>query len=513
MNTADRREAGTIAREGADNASARPEDTGDLAATSKTGAPERTGPVPRSLQRGTVDISVAIMTHPERLAEAEALAAAHPELAATVVVDPDPGRPGNVACAAAAWKARRPGATHHLVLQDDCRLSKRFVDTVLDLVERYPQQALSLFTYWATGTAAALRTAAAAGCRVAEVRESYFPTVAAVLPAHLADGFGEFFDAYAAELPEADDVAMGAFLYWRGVKRLAVVPTPVEHTGTESLTGNGYQGDRESVCFEDDAEAAGLSWDAAEPDAISGMDPTRAGQEHGYRAERNLPTRFFVAPWTHRHGPKAFTALGAATAETDQAAAVAAFLEAEPAASPLLLSSLWLAGYAFGADLVATPVRTYAPEGPRTPNRLPVDPAAVSDLLDAPVLAQCARAAAKGLGAFDPALSGLGSGSEGTGVGEAVDAVGPLSATGGAGTAVANAADADDPALRAASVPVADLPGGAVAIPSSTGHRLAHRSALARTAEPTPARADRIAALADFYRAAALAGAAHGRRD
>lgn len=361
----------------------------------------------RALRRNTVDISVAVMTHPKRRAEAEALATAHPELDAVVVVDPDPDGPGNLACAAAAWSARRPEATHHLVLQDDCRLSERFAATVLDLVERYPHQALSLFTYWATGTAAALRAAAAAGCRVAEVRESYFPTVASVLPAHLADDFTEFVAANEGDLPEADDIAMGAFLYWRAVKRLAVIPTPVEHTGTVSLSGNGFQGDRESVCFEDDADATGLSWDAAEPDAISGLDPTRTGQDHGYRAERNLPTRFFVAPWTHRHGAKALAALGAEAAEEMRAAAVAAFIEREPAVSPRHLSSLWLAGFAFGADLTATPVRTYAPEGPRTANRLPIEAEAVEKLLDEPVLAQSLRTTAKGLGAFASAANDL----------------------------------------------------------------------------------------------------------
>jgi hypothetical protein len=347
-----------------------------------------------------VDVSVAIMTHPRRRAEAEALAAAHPGLRAAVVVDPEPDAPGNLRCAAAAWAARRPEATHHLVLQDDCRLSERFAATVLDFTERYPHQALSLFTYWATGTAAALRTAAAAGCRVAEVRESYFPTVAAVLPAHLADGFAEFVSEHEG-LPEADDITMGAYLYWRGVKRLAVIPSPVEHTGTVSLAGNEYQGDRESVCFEDDADPAGLSWDAAEPDAISGLDPTRTGQDHGYRARRNLPTRFFVAPWTHRHGAKALEAVGAgAAAETERDDAVDAYLAAEPATPPQLLSSLWLAGFTFGADLTATPVRTYAPEGPRTANRLPVDPSEAAKLLEEPVLAQSLRATAKGLGAF-----------------------------------------------------------------------------------------------------------------
>ncbi|MEU6859284.1 hypothetical protein AB0B28_10495 [Glycomyces sp. NPDC046736] len=351
------------------------------------------------MKRNAIDVSVAIMTHPRRRAEAEALAASRPELDATVVVDPDPEGPGNLHCAAAAWAARRPEATHHLVLQDDCRLSERFTSTVLDFTERYPHQALSLFTYWATGTAAALRTAAAAGCRVAEVRESYFPTVAAILPSHLADGFAEFVSDH-EDLPEADDITMGAYLYWRGVKRLAVVPSPVEHTGTVSLAGNDYQGDRESVCFEDDADPAGLTWDAAEPDAISGLDPTRPGQDHGYRAHRNLPTRFFVAPWTHRHGAKALAAIGAEDAEATRDEAIAAFLESAPTASPQQLSSLWLAGFTFGADLTATPVRTYAPEGPRTPNRLPLDAAEAVKLLEEPVLGQSLRTTAKGLGAF-----------------------------------------------------------------------------------------------------------------
>src|SRR5213079_488995 len=109
-----------------------------------------------------VRISSAVMTHPRRLPRAR-------ELAATlgldaVVVDPDPdGPPSALRTALAAWGAAAPGATHHLVLQDDVSAPASLRDLVRRSVRRHPADALAFYAAWNTRNGSAVRLAALVG--------------------------------------------------------------------------------------------------------------------------------------------------------------------------------------------------------------------------------------------------------------------------------------------------------------------------------------------------------------
>ncbi|MEU3600393.1 hypothetical protein ABZ714_16985 [Streptomyces sp. NPDC006798] len=91
-------------------------------------------------------IGAAVMTHPARRAVAAALAARLDHWGAVVAEDPLPGRPpATLRAARAAWAAIAPGASHHLVLQDDVELCADFARLVTEAVSRHPDTPLALY--------------------------------------------------------------------------------------------------------------------------------------------------------------------------------------------------------------------------------------------------------------------------------------------------------------------------------------------------------------------------------
>ncbi|WP_189218568.1 MULTISPECIES: NAD(P)-dependent oxidoreductase [Streptomyces] len=188
------------------------------------------------------------MTHPKRLRAAEELAAGAPEGALRVVMDPDPaGRPSVLRTALAAWSAVEEGATHHLVVQDDMRLSGTFFERVLEAIGEMPDAALALFALWDSRNGAAVRLGALSGARWVGAVNEYFPCVAIVLPRHVAAGFVEYGRRRLDGWP--DDILMYRYLSDRGVPAYVSVPSLAEHEDHGSISGNGFRGPRRSVCF------------------------------------------------------------------------------------------------------------------------------------------------------------------------------------------------------------------------------------------------------------------------
>jgi len=193
----------------------------------------------------SVRLSAAIMSHPRRAAAARALAASLPELSPTVVFDPS-GSSGTLATARLAWATVGPGATHHLVLQDDALPCEDFAERVRDAITDHPVASLSFFDDWGGRTANMVRIAAMRGHRWAEVATSYVPAQALVLPAAHAATFASF--ACPDDTP--DDVAL--YEHTRGLPRYVQVPNLADHDDMVSLTGNHPMGVRRSSCFTTD---------------------------------------------------------------------------------------------------------------------------------------------------------------------------------------------------------------------------------------------------------------------
>lgn len=217
------------------------------------------------IRDGSLALSAAVMAHPAREDVVRRFVARHPELDLQVALDPEPERRHSLSTALAAWSLVEPGATHHLVLQDDVVLCEGFVDRMFTAVRARPDAAVSMFAEWGARAGDLVRLALLRGQMFAAVADPYIPTQALVLPAAHA---AEFAEKGRAET-EPDDVALYRYLRSSGTPGVVVAPNLVQHEDRPSLTGNTFQGPRLSACFVPDAPA-GL-FEALEP-GVAGSD-------------------------------------------------------------------------------------------------------------------------------------------------------------------------------------------------------------------------------------------------
>jgi hypothetical protein len=294
-----------------------------------------------------VRLSAVVMTHPARMRYAHQLRERHLELDLQVVVDPAPDEDGGaLRTARLAWAAVAPGATHHLVVQDDTVLCPRFWDHLERAILARPDQALSLYTEWGSQTSYAVRLAALSGSAWAEVIEQYVPTQALVLPADVARAFGR----YAGYSGPHDDFAMRLFLASAGVPTLVTVPNLAEDARLPSVVGHDYLGERASVCFLAEGMGnVGWSTETAVPTVVPVFGFT-VGQPYSVvRADRpGGRWRRVSPPAVPRSGPTA-AALDIGRVEVQRCPA------ALRSVGPRLLLGVWLTAYGLGmvaADLL-----------------------------------------------------------------------------------------------------------------------------------------------------------------
>ncbi|UUV29018.1 hypothetical protein NQK81_30140 [Amycolatopsis roodepoortensis] len=190
----------------------------------------------------------AVMAHPRRRAEAEALARLDPAGATRVVLDPDPDGPPTAArTTRLAWSGVPDDATHFLVLQDDVRLADGFFEHARKAAGRLPGDAIAFYANWNSRNGAAVRMAAAAGADWATGVNEYAPCVALMLPAEIARGYAGYAVRDGDRWP--CDVLMFRYLKAVGTPIRIAVPNTVEHSGLPSVAGNDAHGLRRSACF------------------------------------------------------------------------------------------------------------------------------------------------------------------------------------------------------------------------------------------------------------------------
>ena len=159
-----------------------------------------------------IRISVAIMHHPRRADRIPSLLASCAPLAAQVIVDPDPsGTPSPLRTAKRAWAAVPDEATHHLVLQDDVRLSAGFAAHLADAIRARPRYAVALHSNWNSPQNSYLvRRAAAAGSAWAPLSHTeWIPTQGLVLPAERARDLAAFLAPISDDIRDDDYVSLG----------------------------------------------------------------------------------------------------------------------------------------------------------------------------------------------------------------------------------------------------------------------------------------------------------------
>ncbi|MEU3017494.1 hypothetical protein ABZ635_08905 [Nocardiopsis sp. NPDC007018] len=193
---------------------------------------------PDQHQAGQVIISVAVTAHPVRERLALDILTDLREFDPCLIRDPSPwDPPATLRTTARAWAAIAPGATHHLVLQEDIALIDGFASHLRDAVAAHPNHPIALFTDGTSRNSSVIRYAALTGARWAEAAPQYTPCQALVMPRTLVEGFVRFARVH-CNPAQPDDEAMRAYLAYEGAELLLTVPNLVQHLPVRSLVGN-----------------------------------------------------------------------------------------------------------------------------------------------------------------------------------------------------------------------------------------------------------------------------------
>jgi len=198
-------------------------------------------------------LSAVVMAHPRR-AESATRLAARLGRNTTAVYDPVPdGPPSPLRAATEAWSHCVPGATHHLVVQDDVEPCARWWELADRAVNRFPDDVLALYANSTSGNGAAARIALLAGHTwLTPTRHEYFPTLAVAMPCRIAHEFSRWSRPRAARHRKNDDEVLAQFLREKGYRTRLRVPNLVDHRELPSVAGNDEHGIRRSVCFQAD---------------------------------------------------------------------------------------------------------------------------------------------------------------------------------------------------------------------------------------------------------------------
>jgi hypothetical protein len=96
-----------------------------------------------------------------------------------LAIDSDPeGPPSALRTALVAWSAVIPGASHHLVVQNDVDAAVELLEIVARAAARFPEEALVFYTNWHARNGAAARLAALAGAAwVRGVPDEFTPSL------------------------------------------------------------------------------------------------------------------------------------------------------------------------------------------------------------------------------------------------------------------------------------------------------------------------------------------------
>jgi hypothetical protein len=306
----------------------------------------------------TPSVSVAIMSHPRRNDEASLLAQRLD--GARVVCDPEPGDgPTPLKTSLHAWRAVEPGATHHLVVQDDIDLSDGFLRRVRAGVQLFPDSAIAFYCNWNSANGAAVRLAAAAGATWAEeTGAEYFPTLAMVLPSRHIDAYLEFATPFAG-LWRDDDEVVREFLVSQGIGAVLSVPSLVQHGQLPSLAGNAAHGIRRAACYS--ARTAREGMREALAHSAAHIPWLKAGRVLSMVRSPAQP-EYLRRPWTQLLAPLGLDAADLRGRFERLTARDARLDKARADLGDLFVYSLWLASYLMGAITGndAVPVRVLA---------------------------------------------------------------------------------------------------------------------------------------------------------
>jgi hypothetical protein len=316
----------------------------------------------------SITLSVVVMHHPRRRDRLPALLDACRPLPVRVIADPEPdGPPSPLRTAKRAWASIAPGASHHVVLQDDVLPMVGFAEHLSRALAARPTDGITLSVQRTSPrNSYAVRRAALAGrAFVGMSAVEWTPTLALALPAAKARALSRFL----AGLPDSyvdDDQLVTAFSAEHAVPVIATVPNLVQHADVESLSIYADEGHRPVTVYDENWKVPLEWWSAAgnpplaapeRPDG-GGLAVELRGSRCGLRLLSNDTDEPVEHPFTWDWRDRAdlagveagqiAAAWRAALAGEGLDVATAAGLRALSAALTL---EVWAAGFLLGTDL------------------------------------------------------------------------------------------------------------------------------------------------------------------
>jgi hypothetical protein len=312
------------------------------------------------------------MHHPRRRDRIPALLKACHPLSVRVIIDPEPdGPPSPLRTAKRAWASIAPGATHHVVLQDDILPMTGFAEHLSRALAARPAEGIALSVQQTSPrNSYAVRRAALAGRAFAGMSAvEWTPTLALALPVAQAKALARFLAAHPDEYVD-DDQLVTAFRAEHGVSVIATVPNLVQHADVMSLSIHADEGRRPVTVYEEDWNVPPAWWSATgDPPMVSPEQPDGGGLAVELRASRcglrllsdqtDEPVEHpFTRDWRDR-ADLAGVGAGRIAAQW-QAALAGVGLDAHTASclralSAALTMEMWAAGFLLGADLSRIP--------------------------------------------------------------------------------------------------------------------------------------------------------------
>jgi hypothetical protein len=362
-------------------------------------------------------ISVAIMHHPARAAHLDAVVRACRPLPVHIVADPDPtGIRSPLRTAKLAWAAVPPGATHHLVLQDDVVLTERFAEHLRHAVASRPHHGIALYVNGSGPQNSYLaRRAAAVGSPWAPLSlTEWTPSQGLVLPAGTATELAEYLRTIPDEMVDDDEMIV-IFSRQQGVPIVAALPNLLEHAGLPTLVEH-YERNR-AVVFNRDWVPTRDHWMGV-PDVEATLAKAAAhtgATDHAVELTESRCLLRFVRPGSgepieHLYGWYWHDWCSLAGVDPDRLIkdCAARLSRRSRPVDPRVAVEVWAAAYLLGADstrfgagadgprltVLAGAIRSWVAAGLSLPDRRAVDTTAEVDLTEAGLTAYAAGRAA-----------------------------------------------------------------------------------------------------------------------
>jgi hypothetical protein len=153
-----------------------------------------------------------------------------------------------------------PGATHHLVLQDDVVVGPTFKEQVRTIIEQQPEAVVALFAEWGSKQGQICRMGATLGASYVRNTDYFLPAAGIVMPSVAALEYASYLRDRVHSGEQRDAVHVLDFAKLTGLDVLIAMPNVIQHDtpyrmGNSLLPNSDFKGPRRATCFVGDLKS------------------------------------------------------------------------------------------------------------------------------------------------------------------------------------------------------------------------------------------------------------------